>query len=65
MPSRESTSAAPSAIEFAGSDGNFEGRRNAWRACGVTQDRALRRRLEELIPVIVIVAVLVYAFIVF
>ena len=65
MPSRESTSASPPAIESAGSDGDFEGRWNAWRARGVTQDRALLHRLQELIPAIVIVAVLVYAFIVF
>jgi len=65
MPSHESTSASPPALESAGSDGNFEGRWNAWRARGVTQDRALRRRLQEVIPAIVIVGVLVYAFIVF
>jgi len=59
MASLESTSVS----EPAGVDVNFEGRWNAWRARGVAHDRAVRRRLRELIPTIVIVAIIAYVFI--
>jgi hypothetical protein len=59
MTSIESTSVA----DPARADVNFEGRWNGWRARGAAHDRAVRRRLRELIPAIVIIAVIVYVFI--
>ena len=59
MTSGESTAAATPA----NAEGSFEGRWDAWRARGVAHDRVVSRRLKELIPALVVVAVVVYAFI--
>jgi len=59
MTSIESTSGPTPAKK----DGTFEQRWDAWRARGVAHDRATGRRLGRLIPAIVVVAGIVYAFI--
>jgi len=59
MTSGESTSAATPA----NAEGSFEGRWDAWRARGAAHDRLVSRRLKELIPALVVVAVIIYVFI--
>jgi hypothetical protein len=59
MTSGELTAAATPAD----AEGSFEGRWDAWRARGVAHDRVVSRRLKELIPALVVVAVVVYIFI--
>jgi hypothetical protein len=46
-------------------DADFDARWNAWRARGVANERATRRRALQLLPVLAlaIVAVIVYVFI--
>jgi hypothetical protein len=43
--------------------GNFEGRWDSWRARGAGRDHGPRRLLRELVPALVIVAVIVYVLI--
>jgi hypothetical protein len=59
MISGESTAA----VTPVNAEGSFEGRWDAWRARGVAHDRVVSRRLKELIPALVLVAVVVYLFI--
>jgi len=60
MTSSESTSEDKPAA----ADGDFDGRWDAWRGRGLAHDRTIGRRLREWIPAIVVVAVIVYVFIV-
>jgi hypothetical protein len=48
----------------ADANGDFEGRWDAWRARGLAHDRLISHRLREWVPAVVVVAVIVYAFIV-
>jgi hypothetical protein len=46
-----------------GADGNFEGRWNPWRGRGLAHGPWVRYQLRELAPLFVIVAVVVYLFV--
>jgi hypothetical protein len=65
MAHNESISASPAATarpaaEPAGLDADFEARWIAWRARGEVHERAVRRRLLMLAPVVAVAAAIMY-----
>ena len=49
--------------EPTGDDGSFDGRWDAWRARGLTNERATRRLLSGLMPALLVVGVTIYVLI--
>ena len=65
MAHKESISASPagtahSAVEASGLDADFEARWMAWRARGEVHERAVRRKLLMLAPVVAVAAAIMY-----